>query len=170
MDTLIIAIDPATQKSGFCIALAQRNNFYIIESGIIEACKDKNYLVRLCDIEKKVYSKIENLKKTKYFSILERHVVIEKAYVEKNAHVGLVLGAARGVFLGSFFRYNFKPFEYSPMEIKTISNGGRSKKDVAEAIEILFKKKMNFKSNDESDAIAIAIYHCLRQKIIRFKG
>lgn len=58
--------------------------------------------------------------------------------------------------------------EYAPTTVKkTISGTGKgSKEDVARCVNIYFGTDIKFKTDDESDAVAVAITHLLKKKAL----
>lgn len=88
-----------------------------------------------------------------------RALAIEKLYFTTNAKTVMGVAEARGVIVYSASRNNLDIFEYTPPQIKVAVTGfGKAdKKMVATMVPKLIKISTKIKSDDELDAIAIAL-------------
>lgn len=87
-------------------------------------------------------------------------LAVEKIFFAKNALSALKLGQIRGVILLAGAEAGLPIFEYAPNEIKksVTGHGHADKQTVSHWIKI-FTGETEFKSNDASDALAIALCH-----------
>ena len=89
-------------------------------------------------------------------------MAVEKVFFAKNAVSALKLGQARGVVLLTGALHDLEIHEYSATEVKGMVTGyGRSDKDhVAKTLQLILGPQ-KFDTLDSSDALAIAMAHCL---------
>ena len=148
---VIAAIDPGTQRTGYCFLSPAGPRIGTVELGVIEA-KGKDRASRLCQIHDALQALFERHRPTE--------VVVERAYVGRNAQSALALGEARGVVLVCAARIAARIFEYTAPEAKraVTLNGQSSKAGVQRVIQLLLglKEPAPF---DASDAAALAILH-----------
>jgi crossover junction endodeoxyribonuclease RuvC len=87
-------------------------------------------------------------------------VAIEEIFLNKNPTTSLKLGHARGGIITTCLQFNLPIFEYAANLIKkSICGVGRAEKQqVAMMVKVLLPKA-EFKYDDESDALAVAITH-----------
>ncbi len=151
----ILAVDPGSRTSGFAVVDINGTAPKRIASGVIVLDAGERLSQRLCVLR-------DDLK-----HILNRYrpdeAVVESIFFSRNAQSALILGHARGIVLSVLEDYGLPIFEYSPAEIKqNISGSGRaSKTSMAEMVKLLLKspRSFEFKTSDESDALAIALAH-----------
>lgn len=148
----IIGIDPGLSKTGWAIIEYSGSNISYIASGIIKLSPDKMIAEKLGIIHEKLTQII-----AEYKPIIAS---FEDSFVNSNSASSLKLGQARGAILLTLHLCDIEIYEYSPTYIKkAITGNGRADKgQVAKMVQYLLPKA-NFKSADESDAIAIAIAH-----------
>ena len=122
-----------------------------VASGRIQAIKVEGLAARL------------DLIFTELTALVEKHkpdaFAIEKVFHGKNPQSSLILGHARGVALLVGARAGIDLFEYSPTEIKNavVGQGRAEKAQVAGMVKILLNLGQAKLSEDESDALSIAI-------------
>lgn len=85
---------------------------------------------------------------------------IEGAFYSKNVNTTMLLGSARGAAIVSCAESGIPVFEYSPRRVKqaVVGFGSASKEQVQAMITRILGLK-NVPTEDESDAIAIAVCH-----------
>lgn len=85
---------------------------------------------------------------------------IEQVFVHHNANTALKLGQARGAAVCAALQQGLNPAEYAPRAIKQalVGRGAADKKQVQHMVQTLLGKR-EFASDDESDALAIALCH-----------
>ena len=85
---------------------------------------------------------------------------VEETFVNKNPISSLKLGHARGALILTLGICGIKVNEYSATSVKkTIVGVGRAEKNQVQAMIKILLPKANFKTEDEADALAIAICH-----------
>lgn len=154
----ILGIDPGTATTGYGIVFfdKKQNQITSIEYGQIKTDKDHLMQQRLL----KIYQSI--------VTIVQRHnpdvIAIEKLFFNTNAKTAIAVGQARGVYLLVAGQNKLPVFEYTALQAKMALTGyGRAEKDqVRQKIEEILKLDQKIKPIDASDALAIAICHCLK--------
>ncbi|MCM0606951.1 MAG: crossover junction endodeoxyribonuclease RuvC [Xanthomonadaceae bacterium] len=87
-------------------------------------------------------------------------LAVEKIFFAKNALSALKLGEIRGVILLAGAEAGIPIFEYAPNEIKkSITGHGHADKQTVSHWIKVFTGETEFKTNDASDALAIALCH-----------
>lgn len=148
----ILGIDPALNKTGWGVIESQNNTLSFIGSGNIITNSNDSIEFRLKFIFLSLSEIIKNYS-PHYFAI-------EENFVSSNADISLKLGQVRGVVLLSAVLSGLEVSGYSPRTIKkSVSSSGSATK---EQMKIMVKKilpKAVFSSDDEADALAVAIAH-----------
>ncbi len=149
---IILGIDPALTKTGWGIISSYKNTLSFIACGTIKTDAKQPLDVRLHHIYKAI-SEVINLHKPD-------EVAIEETFVNNNAVSSLKLGHARGVLMLAAAVAGLKISEYASTSIKkTVVGVGRADKNqVGVMIKYLLPKAV-VKSEDEADALAVAICH-----------
>ncbi|MCE3254690.1 MAG: ruvC [Rickettsiaceae bacterium] len=149
---IILGIDPALTQAGWGIISSNKGNISFIACGSIKSDSSQTLDVRLHHLHKEITKVIEIYKPDE--------VAIEETFVNKNAVSSLKLGHARGVLMLSAAIAGIKIYEYASTSIKkTVVGVGRAEKNqVGVMIKYLLPKAV-VKSEDEADALAVAICH-----------
>lgn len=151
--SVILGIDPGTLFMGFGIIRRQNNGIQLLEMGALKLAGISDPYERLFKIHEKVLALIGQHKPDAF--------AIEAPFFGKNVQSMLKLGRAQGVALAAAIQSGLKACEYSPRKIKKAitGNGNASKEQVSEMIQHILKQKMEIKSLDATDALAVAICH-----------
>lgn len=153
---VIAAIDPGTRIVGYCFLAPRGLRLETVAVGTIEA-KGSSRPARL----REIHDRIQEL--------FERHrpdqVVVERAYVGRNAQSAIILGEARGIALLCAARAGAEVHEYTAPEAKraVTLNGLSSKSGVQRAIQLLLGLASPLPP-DASDAAALALLHAGRAR------
>jgi crossover junction endodeoxyribonuclease RuvC len=152
---LILGIDPGTNKFGYGIIELINNKPKLIISGVRDFRKIK-YLPTILD---QIYKTIKELSNNYKIDIMS----IENAFYHLNVDAVMKIGYARGAAMLSAIHSNIQIAEYSPREVKKsiTGNGAATKQQVQYMVKQLLGIQKELKL-DESDALAIAICHSLR--------
>ena len=153
---IILGIDPGVAKIGFGVINGVKNKFKYLDSGLIQTSPDLLSAERL----KKIYNAVLKLI-TKYKPEL---LAIENLYFFKNSKTAMGVSQAKGVILLAAAKKKIPVCELTPLEVKmTISGYGRAdKKQIQKMIKLLLNLKKTFKSDDEADALGIAVSGALK--------
>lgn len=154
----VLGIDPGTHLIGYGLIRADKDRWRALEQGRIEAKKDLPFPVRLNTIFHAVLDLLERTQPDV--------AAVEEVYVTSNAKTTLRLGHARGVILLAVSEKGIPIAEYAPREIKQsiVGNGAASKNQVQWMIRQMLNLGTATVSEDESDALAVALCHGLRSK------
>lgn len=161
---IILGIDPGTLKTGFGIINYEKNDFTLLDSGVIKPPKSKELAPRLSYIYKHIIDLISKHQPDEFS--------IETAFYGKNFQSAMKLGQARGIAFLAADQNNMVVNEYSPKEIKraVVGNGSASKEQVQYMVAKMFNLEKELES-DESDAVATAVCHALRiTSVVSNKG
>ncbi|MDQ5981469.1 MAG: crossover junction endodeoxyribonuclease RuvC [Patescibacteria group bacterium] len=154
---IILGIDPGTATTGFgVVELFNKDKIRSIEYGQVKTDKDHFMQDRLLKIHGSIASIIERTKPDV--------MVIERLFFNTNAKTAIQVGQARGIYLLVAGEYKLPVFEYTALQAKlTLTGYGRAEKDmVREKIETILCLKEKIKPIDASDALALAICHCIK--------
>lgn len=155
----VLGIDPGLGNTGYGIISAVNNNFELIEYGVIKTnSKDK-----LANRLKIIFNEVTNLISKHKPNILS----IEEIFYSKNVKSSLLLGHARGVAIAAASVNEILVYEYAARKIKQslTGNGNAHKDQVRFMVKNLLKMNTNPKSDDASDALAIALCYLLQTKL-----
>ena len=150
---IIIGIDPGLIKTGWGIIEKINNNIKYIASGTIKTNATLPIGERLLNI----YNKIDFIIKTYKPNVFS----IEETFVNNNPLSSLKLGHARGVAILAGSTNNLPIFEYSPNTVKkTLTGVGKAEKQQMVAMIKYIFPTIKTETEDEADALCIAICHC----------
>lgn len=150
--TKIIGIDPGLTKTGIGIIEVKNNTFSFIHSETIYSKPSEQLVTRLNHFHQEL---------TRIIKIYQPdEAAIEEIFVNKNPVSSLKLGYARGALILSLGLCGLKVAEYSSTAVKkaVVGVGKAEKNQVQMMIKVLLPKS-NFKTEDEADALAVAICH-----------
>tara|TARA_B100000131_G_C18045883_1_gene584381 strand:- start:492 stop:974 length:483 start_codon:yes stop_codon:yes gene_type:complete len=155
----ILGIDPGLGTTGYGIISNQNNNMQLLDFGTITTSPKDNLSKRL----KIIFDSISEL----IFKYKPTIFSIEEIFYSNNVKSSLLLGHARGVAIAAAATNNIIVYEYSAKKIKQAltGNGNAHKEQVKFMVKNLLKLKDAPKSNDASDALAIAICYILQNRL-----
>lgn len=154
---LILGIDPGSVKTGWAILETDKRKVKYIDSGVLSFDAKMSFLERLTEI------------KVKSDELLQKYspdeIALESLIYVKSPTALIKLAQARGMIISSFVKtHKSKIFEYSPNLIKSSTVGhGHADKDSVQKFLTMMLGDLEFKTHDESDAIAIAFCHILNR-------
>ncbi|MCB9060661.1 MAG: crossover junction endodeoxyribonuclease RuvC [Halobacteriovoraceae bacterium] len=155
----ILGIDPGSLKMGYAIIKSECRIVRYINSGVQKFPKKQNIAERL-PIIFDFCMKLEKIYKPDAVSI-------ESLVFIKNPNSLAKLAQARGAILAAF--PGVQVFEYSPNLVKSSvsGHGHATKESVEKSLRLIFPKDLQnykFQTDDESDALSIALCHALHLK------
>ena len=150
----ILGIDPSLNSTGYAIINAKDSKLLYIASGVIK--HEKNL-----DLPKKLLN-ISNAVNDLILEYQPSNSAIEETFVNSNSQTSLKLGMVRGVILSILAKFDISILEIAPNLIKKniVGNGKADKSQVAFMVKRILHdipENKTFKTEDETDAIAIAI-------------
>ena len=154
---IILGIDPGSINAGYSVIEVNGRKLKLIASGVMRYNKIDNFVDRLGLI----YSTCSDL--IKKYSPDE--IAIESLIYVKSVTSLAKLAQARGAMIAAFIKTNKgKVFEYSPNLIKSsvTGHGHATKENIQKGLNMIFGK-CDFKTHDESDALAAAVCHALNR-------
>ncbi|OFZ14127.1 MAG: crossover junction endodeoxyribonuclease RuvC [Bdellovibrionales bacterium GWA2_49_15] len=152
---IILGIDPGSRVTGFGLIQIEGRKVKYLHSGALKLADGEDFFKRL----KTIFNQGLTLAQSYNPDIL----ALESLIYVKNVSSLAKLAQARGAILAGVLHHKEIPVcEYAPNLIKSSVTGfGHSPKEsVGKALQ-LFLGKRDFKTTDESDALAIALCHFL---------
>jgi len=161
---VILGLDPGSIKAGFaCIKIDGKKISYLASGAMkFDTVDDFNQKIRV------IYECCEDL--VQKYSPDE--ISMESLVYVKNPKSLMKLAQARGAMLAAISKQCAgKIYEYSPNLVKSsvVGHGHATKEAVQKGLELMFGK-LSFKSDDESDALAIAVCHAFNRRALRQKN
>jgi crossover junction endodeoxyribonuclease RuvC len=153
-----LGIDPGSIKTGYALITKKNNGFEVLCSGTIYFSKSENFNEKLTFIFKEFSKLIRGLKVDQ--------VAFESLVYVKNPSSLIKLSQTRGALISALEsmipNIGKNIYEYSPNLIKSTvtGHGHASKESIQKMVQMLTGVK-SFKTDDESDALAIAICHLM---------
>lgn len=149
---IILGIDPGYERIG--IALIEKNKGEkerLIFSECFKTSKELKFEDRLLLIGQKINEIIKEYD--------PKILAIETLFLNTNQKTVMHVSEARGVIIYEAIKNKLNLFEATPPQIKIATTGyGRAdKKDVLKMVRLLIQIDESKKSDDELDAIAIAL-------------
>ncbi len=148
----ILGIDPGLRRTGWGVIETAGSRLSFIACGVIRPDTAMPLGDRLCEIHSRL------------IDIFATHrpdaAAVEQTFVNKDADATLKLGHARGVALLVPAQAGLPVGEYAPNAVKkaVVGAGHADKRQIRHMIAMLLPKA-DVGSDDEADALAIAICH-----------
>ncbi len=148
----ILGVDPGLTKTGLGIIEIKNNSLSFVASTTIHTSASDLLADRLQQFHKSLVEFIQIHQ--------PNEAAIEETFVNQNPLSSLKLGHARGALILSLGLCGLKVTEYSATAVKKAVVGvGRAEKQQIQMMIKILLPKANFKSEDEADALAVAICH-----------
>ena len=149
---LLMGIDPGLRITGWGVIKVNGNELTGISCGVIKTNNITSLSDRLNHIYVNLLDQINEYKPSE--------CAIEETFVNKNPLSALKLGHARAAAMLSVAQAGLKVSEYAPNKVKksVVGVGHADKIQIMSMVRILLKG-LNVNSNDEADALAVAICH-----------
>jgi crossover junction endodeoxyribonuclease RuvC len=156
----ILGIDPGLQKLGWGVIETDGSRLQFIASGLIRTTAALPLYARLSELDQGLAS------------VLRLHepssAAIEETFMNNNAASALKLGAARGAAIVTVARTGLEVHEYAANLVKksVVGSGHAAKQQIGMMIRTLLPASGKV-SEDEADALAIAICHAHHRQSAR---
>lgn len=159
IDLIILGIDPGSRKAGYALIELVGKKVSYIDSGVLSFDHIKLFIDRI----EAFYSSIKELVDNYHVD----EVALESLIYVKSPTALIKLAQARGAMLAALqATHKGKIFEYSPNEVKSVAAGhGHAKKENVQKVLGMILGEREYKTNDESDALAVALCHAMRSRI-----
>jgi crossover junction endodeoxyribonuclease RuvC len=148
----ILGVDPGLRRTGWGIIAVTGNALAFVATGTVRASLDGELAARLAQLHDGLDEVVR----------LHRpdEAAVEQTFVNRDAAATLKLGQARGIALLVPARAGLSVAEYAPNAVKkTIVGAGHAEKAQIRAMVKVLLPLARFDSDDEADALAIAICH-----------
>jgi crossover junction endodeoxyribonuclease RuvC len=154
----VLGLDPGSLRTGFGVIDLQASGEAHVASGCIRAT-GTDLARRLGQIHQAVVQLIAQYQPTE--------VAIERVFMHRNADSALKLGQARGAALCAVVGHGASVHEYAPRAIKlaVVGSGSADKAQVSHMVQALLRIAAPA-TEDESDALAIALCHSAARRIL----
>jgi crossover junction endodeoxyribonuclease RuvC len=154
-EVFILGLDVSMNKTGWAVVAFKDNEARLVDSGIIKVKTKDSYGARLRTQRKKFQEILET------FPI---NFVAREAGFTRHVRATQVLFRAYGVAEEFFVDHDLVEYNVSTIKKYIAKNGKASKEEIEAAVREIMGLPIDFKfaSDDESDAIAIAITHAMK--------
>ena len=155
----VLGIDPGSQCTGFGVVDAAGPRLTYVASGVIRTGEGE-FAARLCEIFRGIETVVAQYR--------PQEIAIERVFVNRNAESALKLGQARGAAICGTADSHAEVFEYATREIKlaVVGSGNAEKAQVQLMIKSILKLQ-GAMTADAADALATAVCHVLRGRVLR---
>lgn len=148
----ILGIDCGTERTGWGVIESDGRRHRVVAHGVIRLATRDPLNARLAQIARELRV------------ILTDHspdaAAVEDVFYSQNVKSALKLAHARGVALLAIAEAGVALGEYSPLEVKmSVVGYGRAQKSQVALMVKSLTGTSDFKTNDASDAVAVAICH-----------
>lgn len=154
---LTLGIDPGSITTGWALLRSTGKKVEYVDSGVLKFDSKIDFLQRLTEIKFKVDELIKGLNPD--------DISLESLIYVKSPTTLIKLAQTRGMILSSMVeKYEGRIYEYSPNLVKSsaVGHGHADKESVKKVLDMLLGKR-DYKTHDESDAVAIALCHILNK-------
>ncbi|MDE2091015.1 MAG: crossover junction endodeoxyribonuclease RuvC [Gammaproteobacteria bacterium] len=147
----ILGIDPGSLYTGYGVVDSEGQTLKHVASGCVRTSGGE-FTQRLHEIFFGVDTLVDEFR--------PMELVVEKAFVHKNADSALKLGQARAAAICATLKYKLPVHEYTPREVKLAltGKGSAGKEQVQHMVKILLSLQGRMQA-DSADALAVAICH-----------
>lgn len=160
----ILGIDPGIATVGFAILDFEKNQYKLLQCGVISTPAHTSLSSRLAQI----YTDMQQL-----IDIYKPDAVsVEELFFNTNITTGIAVAHGRGVILLACENAGLKIFEYTPLQVKqsVVGYGRAEKKQVMDMVKRICCLKTIPKPDDAADAVALAICHARSSTSLLYKG
>ena len=158
--TFFLGIDSGLRNTGWGIVKKENTKITYIASGVIKTKAQNQQDIYKSDALalNKIYSAINDI----IVQYQPNHCAIENTYINNNPLSSIKLAQARAVAILACSNHNMIPKEYQASTIKKVvaGKGNAEKIEVSKMISLQLGN-IKTETNDESDAIAIAMCDAL---------
>ena len=160
----ILGIDPGIATVGFAVLDFEKNQYKLVQCGVISTSAHTSLSSRLAQI----YSDMGQL-----IDIYRPEAVsVEELFFNTNITTGIAVAHGRGVILLACENAGIKIYEYTPLQVKqsVVGYGRAEKKQVMDMVKRICNLKTVPKPDDAADAVALAICHARSSTSLLYKG
>jgi crossover junction endodeoxyribonuclease RuvC len=156
----VLGIDPGTMVTGFGVVVHIRGKLSVVSYGTIEGKRKDSFQDRLKIMFDGLTKAIGDYN--------PEQIALESAFYGKSVKAAIKIGEARGVAILCAALSGIPLFEYAPTEVKraVVGVGNAQKEQVSKMVKVLLSLSKVPEKYDATDALAIAICHCHRMKLM----
>lgn len=155
----ILGIDPGLRRTGWGIIESDGVRLKYVASGLARSDAAHDLATRLCEIHDELQEVVKHFRPDE--------AAVEETFVNKDARATLKLGQARGMALLVPAINRVPVSEYAPNKVKkTVIGAGHGDKKQIHAMLGFLLPKAKPQSDDEADALAIAICHAHNRHVM----
>ena len=160
---IVLGLDPGLERVGYGVIRREGSRLIPIDHGLIETPRIELPL-RLAMLHEQVCELIDRTKPDAFAT--------EKLLFSVNRRTAMDVAKALGVLLLAGSQKGLACTEYTPPEVKlaVVGNGAAEKKQVQYMVSKLLGLTVVPKPDDVADALAIAICHAMRTRIVLPQG
>lgn len=148
----IIGIDPGLRKTGWGVISCEGQKLVHIAHGTVKSSPSADLASRLLELHQGLEGVLAQWQPDE--------AAVEQTFVNKDAAGALKLGAARGIALLVPAAAKLSVGEYAPNAVKkSVVGSGHAAKAQIQAMVAMLLPRCGKMSEDEADALAIAITH-----------
>ena len=157
---IILGIDPGSYNVGYGVLQIEKRKIVAAGCDSIIIGKSISLGERLVKIHIEISKVIAEYK--------PNISAVETIFYGKNIRSAFTLGHARGVILLSLAQAKININEYSPREVKkaVVGNGNAAKEQVRYMVQRILKIDLSGKSEDATDALAVALCEYNKNKFL----
>lgn len=157
--SLVVGVDPGSRITGWGVVEQHCGKISYVASGVVRADGRASVAERLLAVKRGLTEVINTFHPDA--------LAIEDVFMAKNPKSMLTLGEARGMALLAAAEVGIPVFEYSTREIKmsVVGTGGAHKSQVASMVSRLLRLDHVPTTEDETDAVAVAFCHAVREAV-----
>jgi crossover junction endodeoxyribonuclease RuvC len=150
---LTLGIDPGTAITGYGIVRAERDDYELLDYGVITTSANLPLAERLRILYQELSRLIEVWQPD--------DAAVEQLFFSRNARTALAVGHGRGVILLALANANLPISEYTPGQVKqaVVGYGRGQKGQIQEMVRLLLGMESIPTPDDAADALAVAICH-----------
>ncbi len=149
---IVLGIDPGTAAMGYGIVDSTGGRLTAIDHGVLVTSPDATLPERLLAI----HAKVDALLTAHGPSLL----AVERLFFSRNVQTAFAVGQARGVVLLAAAQHDVPVLEATPNEVKSAiaGYGAADKEQVQRMVQVVLGMAERLRSDDEADALAIAVW------------
>ncbi|MFN0009284.1 MAG: crossover junction endodeoxyribonuclease RuvC [Planctomycetota bacterium] len=161
---VVLGIDPGTRIVGFGAVQAHREGPRFLDAGAIHAGASSSVPERLGEIQARITQILARIRPDV--------VVVERAFAARNVQSALRIGEGRGVALACAAAFGAEVIELAPAVAKKalVGHGAADKSQVARMVAAVLRLKEPPRSEDATDALALALAHLFQRVDSRLDG
>ncbi|MBI3572696.1 MAG: crossover junction endodeoxyribonuclease RuvC [Candidatus Kerfeldbacteria bacterium] len=160
----VLGVDPGLGSFGWAVVTDEHRQPVLVASGCLHTTSQTTTSERLQELYQQLVAIMSRYR--------PESMAIEELFFSKNVSTAMVVGQARGIGLLAAAKRHLPVQEFTPTRVKlTVTGDGRAdKKQVQRMIAMLLSLPRAPKSDDEADAVAVALCGWQTRPLVRSHG